>query len=288
MSWVCGICSTNNDDSNDVCFVCGTRREDCVTDSEEEDIACEEIETVSETAMETPKKCSPLVKAISVIFPILSFVIGQIFLYVLFLKEGKVLFLTSFIKASGNYEFNTPLFLSITTGVGVFSCFVAICNNLSLAAKGKEFSIYWITLPYCIMMVLCPSLSACWLLALEFIGIFIINRHAFLSIIILANLFAVITMVAFPALSVSIEKIYSIIFDEQEGSKGIKVKFECDLLSEGTPIKETCIFERYYDSKFAGTQYYNSNMENIRKWDVREDSFYMCIGQRGIFMDMGF
>ena len=287
MSWVCRVCSTNNDDTSDVCFVCGARREESSADAAEEDVAHEEIEAGSEAIADITGKRARFMRAISVLFPILAFVIGQILLYVLFDKEGKVLFLTRFIKASGNYEFDVPLFLLLTSIVGGLSCIFAVCNNLSLAARGREFCIYWATLPYCVAMVLCPPMSACWLFVLEFIGFMIRKRHAFNTIIILAILFALITIVVFPSVAAAIGETYTVTFDAQGGVGGStrkEARFENEMPFAEAPIRVGYIFEGYYDSRSGGTQYYNSDMGSVRNWDVQEDSTLYAHWTAGTFI----
>ena len=138
MSWVCEMCSTNNDDSIGECFVCGNKRPAVIVDKPVKII--EDIK-VGPPAAEPPRIKRERIRsvrrvtltkttvftAIAVCIVALSFIGGQLLQYLSFGGSGnQILFVSDFFKAVGGTDINLLFFLIIMSGIGLISSIVLI------------------------------------------------------------------------------------------------------------------------------------------------------------------
>lgn len=277
MSWVCDICSSNNDDDSDICFVCGNKRSSSrsMPETEELDRTSVEPETVVEVVPRRAINKYALFKAIAICAILVSFAVGQIVLYALYAQTGKVLFLTRFLKASENYDFNTTLYLVITSVIGAVSCVLAALNTHFLARGRKEYCIWLNTIPFCVAMLLCPALNACWVIVFEVVVLIIMKRSSLKIAIAFLLLFAVASLIVLPSVTSAIGETYTITFDWQGGQDGTErkeAKVNSDMPKAKSPVKEGYTFGGYYDSIIGGTQYYDADMVGRCQWDKAENT----------------
>lgn len=191
MGWNCKICGTYNEDTDAECIVCGASRSTAEykepTPTVLKPSTSSPPRTVTPPSTTTPPRTTSTPRPSTTVLPRrvrhsryigaetkkriakviafcligLSFIAGQVLLYVFFGKKDTVFALTALIEKSGNADFNTTVFIAVMTVVGAIAGILIYCDISHLVERRKYAYVWLITLPYCITMVLIPSLIAC-------------------------------------------------------------------------------------------------------------------------------
>lgn len=200
MSWICENCSTSNDDSVDTCILCDAPRS--------ADAKIGKVSASSHGKAARGRSASANWLAAAKVFGMLSplpfAAIGIMAEFLLFKNRGKVLFLKRFVWATKNYNFNMQAFLIATAALGCLVAVLATVNNFYMKQVHREYSIHIATIPFCLSMLVCPSLNVFWLLAFEVILPFVIKRPKGIALPLVMNVFAVAALVVFPYVEAAI------------------------------------------------------------------------------------
>ena len=196
MGWNCKNCGTYNEDKDTECIVCGESRSTAeykeatptvlkpststpprTTTSPGTTTTPRTTSTPRTTTTEMPRRerrsryivgteaKKRISKIIAFCLIALSFIVGQVLLYLFFCTSDTVFALTALVERSGNSDFNTTAFIASMTVVGAIAG-ILICCDISYFIERRKYAYVWlITLPYCITMVVIPSLISCLVFA---------------------------------------------------------------------------------------------------------------------------
>ena len=220
-------------------------------------------------------------KILSILLPIIAFIIGQIVLYVLYIINGTVLLVDIVFP-------EIPiLVLYISSGCGVISIIHIIIRSWKWADDDGLGYCWAYIIISCLFFAIIPVIAG-------FLGIIISIGIAWCIeeaeeeripwvIAIPAVIFAIFVGITI-WIGVSNNKTYIITFDLQGGygeDQSVEVKYNNDMPEAAIPYRVGYSFLGFFDapidSEYGEEQnniicYYDSNMESVTKWDKKEDA----------------
>lgn len=213
---------------------------------------------------------------------IASFIIGQIFIYVPYVRTGDVFVLSNLIIKNEAYSFNVVAFLIVTTIFGFVASILMSYLGHKLMKEDKAVNANASIVPFSILMIICPTIISILGLVYAIILLIIKKKKWYMKLAIpLMILFILPAAVMIPvsgsaqSLSDSIKPKFTVVLDSQGGDVNntkITVRLDSSMPVASRPKRVGYTFEGYYDNKVGGTQYYNENMKSAKKWDKEEDS----------------
>lgn len=227
-------------------------------------------------------KCEIEEEKIPAVAIIMSFIAGQVLLYVPYVKTGNVFVLSNLINQTEAGSFNLLVFLIITTVIGFAASVIMSKVGFDLVAKDKEGSALISVIPFSVVMVICPSIVS--ILGLVYSVIILIFRKKdwykklaipMIAILVLPVAIMIPVSGSLPIMENASTAKYVVELDKQGGVGGtdeVTVKLNSAMPSAKAPSKTGYTFDGYYDAISGGTQYYNGNMKSTKKWDREEDS----------------
>ena len=236
MGWNCKHCGTYNEETDAECIVCGASRSTAEykeptptvtkpsTSTPSRPTTTPRTTTVPRTTStpRTSTTVSPsrvrrsryvgteakkrIAKIIAFCLIGLSFIAGQVLLYLFFCTRDTVFALTALVEKSGNVDFNTTAFIASMTVVGAIAGILIYCDISYLVGRRKYAYVWLITLPYCITMVLIPSIIAC--LAFVFGVVFAIVKKygAIKPLTIIYIVLMAASIIVFPSVAAGVSK----------------------------------------------------------------------------------
>ena len=210
MGWNCKECGTYNEESAVKCIICNADRP-ATEFKDSEPVPSSVTETArGSTASSTSGGASHgdygidrawLIRLIAdkkkklkiIICSLLavSFVVGQLLLYLLFCLDDTVFILSEVLKKTGNVDFNMEAFIGVMTVVEAAAT-VLFGIGLSYYIEKNSVIATWIfTIPFCITAIMMPSLTAFGSLI---IGIGIVANKKLHTTKVLAICYAVVML----------------------------------------------------------------------------------------------
>lgn len=236
MGWNCKICGTHNEESDRSCIACSTSRAEAEIKEESPHVTIPEpavrpatssgtrtiTPVIRTTSSESRKPDSPkppdrrrrprrtidkrkVVTIITFCLMAISFAVGQTLLYVFYNRQGVVFALTPLVNAASS-NFNYTAFFGVTTSIGAIAG-ILLCYKLYRLIKLKQYVYVWlVTLPYCIAIIMIPSLIACIAVVFGIIFIFIRKRKATKVTVILYVIIMLASIIVFPSVAAGVSK----------------------------------------------------------------------------------
>lgn len=304
MSWICKNCSHSNLDEDTVCMVCDTPRDDGAESFEDNshieehecnrsdysDLSRDESDAgiadthsddiISDSGItrldyiRAPRK-SILNKALPILIVLCSFIVGQVIEYYTYINHSYVFILTDFLEASATYDFNTLVFLLITSAVGALSGGLYIVLICYFADKRKYIYNWIISIAFAVLMGINPAMGALVAVIVAIIfTIFRAKRGAKILAILLAVI-SVASLVVVVPVAMTLPVIYVVTIEYQDGSEDVErihVAIGDEMPDLDKPSRIGYTFLGIFDEQVGGTQYYDSNMNNVKNWDVEENT----------------
>ncbi len=230
MGWNCKHCGTYNEETDAECIVCGASRSTAEYKEPTPTVTKPSTSTPPRTTTaprttSTPRTSttvSPsrvrrsryvgteakkrIAKIIAFCLIGLSFIAGQVLLYLFFCTRDTVFALTALVEKSGNVDFNTTAFIASMTVVGAIAGILIYCDISYLVGRRKYAYVWLITLPYCITMVLIPSLIACLAFAFGVVFAIVKKYGAIKPLTIIYIVLMAASLIVFPSVAAGVSK----------------------------------------------------------------------------------
>lgn len=227
-------------------------------------------------------KCEIEDEKIPAVAIIMSFIFGQVLLYVPYVRSGEVFVLSNLMRQTDAESFNLLAFLIITTVIGFAASVIMSKLGFDLVKNDKEGSALISLIPFAIVMVISPPIVSILCLVYSII-IFVVRkkdwykRLAIPMIVVLILPMAIMIPISgsLPIEGSASTPRYVVKLDKQGGVGGtdeISVNLNSSMPSAKAPTKIGYSFDGYYDASGGGNQYYKSNMKSAKKWDKEYDS----------------
>lgn len=237
MGWNCKNCGTYNEDEDTECIVCGESRSTAeykeatptvlkpststpprTTTSPSTTTTPRVTSTPRTTTTEMPRRerrsryivgaeaKKRISKIIAFCLIALSFIVGQVLLYLFFCTRDTVFALTALVERSGNVGFNTTAFIASMTVVGAIAG-ILICYDITYFIERRRYAYVWlITLPYCVTMVVIPSLVACLAFAFGIVFAIIKKYGAIKPLTIIYVALMAASIIVFPSVAAGVSQ----------------------------------------------------------------------------------
>lgn len=221
MGWNCKICGTHNEESDRICIACSASRAEAeikerphITIPEPVARPTKTDDTKKPDPPKPPKRIRPtkrvadkrkVATVITFCLMAISFAVGQTLLYVFFNRHGEVFSLTPLVDASGN-KINIIAFIAATTAIGAVAGILLCCKIYRLIKSRKYVYAWLVTLPYCIAIIIIPSLIACIAAFFGLIFIFIKTRKSTKEAVIFYVIIMSVSIIVFPLVAAGIKK----------------------------------------------------------------------------------
>lgn len=231
MGWNCKICGTYNEDSDATCIACGESRstaeyKEPTPSAPKPSTSTPPRTTTAPRTTSTPRpstSVSPsrtrrrryiigtetkkrIAKIIALCLILLSFIAGQVLQYVFFCTKDTVFALSALVEKSGNVDFNMTAFIAAMTVVGAIAGLLN-CSNVSFLIGRRKYVYAWlIAIPFCITMIMIPSIIASLAFAFGVLFSFVKKYGAIKPCVIIYVILMTASLIVFPSVAAGISK----------------------------------------------------------------------------------
>ena len=293
MGWICGYCGQfNEDESRDTCEVCDhprsndrmVARDDAHAEEHDGVIDTESIPFISITEDDDPisydmrrraKRAKTINKLLAVFVILVAFIFGQAIEYYSYITRSYVYILTELLRGTSNYEFNTFVFLIITSVIGGVSLFLHIYLVCKLSSNRKYVHLWLIAIVYALQMIINPAIGAIVEFCFSIFLSLFINKRALKVLAIIASIISAVGLTAILIVAEIIPAVWIIKIDYQSGADDVE---EIRII-EGEAMPTIQVPERVgytfvgiYDEPEGGNQYYDEEMRTVKDWDGDENT----------------
>lgn len=293
MGWICGYCGQfNEDESRDTCEVCDRPRSNDRTYARDDAHAEEhdgithtesvpsisivaDDDSISYIMRRREKRTKTINKLLAVFVILVAFISGQIIEYYSYINGSYVRILTELLRGNANYEFNTLLFLIITSILGGVALFLHVYIICRLASNRKFVHLWLIAAAYALQMIINPAIGAIVEFCFSIILIVFINRRAVRVLAIIASIISAVGLTSIVIVAEIIPAVWIIKIDYQSGfgdAEEIRIIEGETMPTIHKPERVGYTFVGIYDEPDGGDQYYDEEMRAVKKWDGNENT----------------
>ena len=214
------------------------------------------------------------IKTCAILFPIISFIIGQIIEFIVYGVSGR-LFLADLIFSDSQWWE-----LWVMLGLGALSVVFTILSSMRIIDDDHEGLCWAYLIISGLLFLTIPAIaiSVCLVVSIIIFLCYLTDKEESISWKLAIAI--IVLMVFYIWAGISNNKQYTITFDFQGGygdTQSVEAKYNKDMPEAEMPQRTGYIFLGYFDSPVSAINddshicYYNANMESATKWDKKKD-----------------